>query len=152
MITAVGKRVAFAVACCHLFASAAAAAEQYICVPDKATGFHYDKGAEDWEVTRFKTDSKYVVAAAKDGRNAFTWTKIGSQNSTDVGYCKDDFNNVRMLFCDIFGGQIKFNRTNGRYIFVFYLGYYDVGIPGPISETDESSGTPMIEIGKCSPF
>lgn len=56
-----------------------------------------------------------------------------------------------MLFCDTFGGNISVNKVNGRFVRVFWMAYYTVGGPG-LNETDEDSGTPMIEIGKCTAF
>ena len=126
-------------------------ADQYLCTADKATGFAYNKKTKAWDYTQFKTNVQYVISPAKDGNNAFTWTAIGGNESIG-GSCKDDFNVAGILFCNTFGGQIRFNRNNGRYLMDFTLAYYTVGIPGPIKETDEDSGTPMLQIGKCVPF
>jgi hypothetical protein len=125
------------------------AADQYLCVPDKAVGFAYNKTTKQWESMHLKT-SQFVIAPSKDGKAAYTVTDIGDKYLP--GYCDKDFTDVGMLFCDTFGGDLKFNRVSGRFLRVFYLAYYNVGIPGPATETDEDSGTPMIEIGKCASF
>lgn len=127
-----------------------ALSEQYLCVPDKATGFYYDKYTETWEYATFRTDKRYVISPARDGENAYRFTKIGEKDPD--GYCKNEFNESGFLFCSTFGGDVKFNRINGRYLSVFTYAYTDVGTPGFLQTTDEDSGTPMIEIGKCSPY
>ena len=45
-------------------------------------------------------------------------------------------------------GDFRFNKNNGRYLYSFPYGYYDVLPP----RIDGESDTPLIEIGKCSPF
>jgi hypothetical protein len=65
--------------------------------------------------------------------------------------CKDDFSESGFLFCQGLGGEFRFNRRNGRFLNVYLLGYFNV-VPGTNKITDESSDTPFMEIGKCSPF
>jgi hypothetical protein len=127
-----------------------ALSEQYLCVPDKATGFFYNNITKEWDYARFRTDTRYIIAPAKDGENAYAFTKVGEKDRE--GYCKKDFNDSGFLFCNTLGGEVRFNRVNGRYMMVFSYAYYNVGAPGPIQETDEDSGTPMLQIGKSSPF
>jgi hypothetical protein len=56
------------------FIATVASADQYICVPDKATGFTYNKMTKHWDSTNFNTDMKYVVAPAKPGESAaYKW-------------------------------------------------------------------------------
>jgi len=129
--------------------SLVASAEQYLCVPDKMTGFAYDEKTKAWITTQFRTDFKYIIASAKNGRDAFTLTKIGEKEPE--GYCKDGFNDPGYLHCENLGGYFKFNRANGRYLAVFTLAYYNVGV-GLLSQSDSGSDTPAMQIGKCSPF
>ena len=113
------------------------------------TGFAYDATTRQWDYAKFKTDFKYVIAPGKEGRSAFTLSKTGEADP--IGYCKGSFNDARFLFCETYGGDFRFNRKNGRYLMAFTYGYYNVGT-GSVVETDADSGTPMLEIGKCSPF
>jgi hypothetical protein len=129
--------------------TAPALTEQYLCVPDKATGFAYNKNTKEWDTTEFKT-SQFVIAPVKGGKPAYRVTDIGDESLP--GYCDKDYNEAGILFCYVYGGDLRFNKVNGRFLRVFVHGYYTVGIPGPINETDDDSGTPMIEIGKCSAF
>lgn len=115
----------------------------------KATGFFYNKGTKEWQSTALKT-SQFVIAPSKNEKEAYAVTDIGGKLLP--GYCNKDFNDVGMLFCETFGGELKFNRANGRFLRTFVLAYYTVGVPGLVKETDEESGTPMIEIGKCASF
>jgi hypothetical protein len=125
-------------------------AEQYLCTPDAVTGFVYRRAAKRWVTTQFNKDFKYLIASSKNGRDAYTITKSGERDPD--GYCQDDFNDAGYLFCSGFTvGDFNFNRRNGRYLIVFTDGYYSVG-KGMRAATDEESGTPSIEIGKCTPF
>lgn len=134
---------------CLLLCPLLAFSEQYLCVPDKATGFTFDARTKTWDYATFNTDFRYIVASAKGGMFPFTLTKVGDKDPQ--GFCKNGFNEGGVLFCDIYGGEFKFNRNNGRYLLAFTFGYYNVG-KGLLAETDVDSGTPMIQIGKCSPF
>ena len=125
-------------------------AQQYVCVPDAMTGFSYNPATKQWTTTRFNTDFKYVLSPAKNGRDAFVLTKVGEREAE--GYCRNAFNEAGFLFCSsITSGEFKFNRRNGRYLMVFQEGYYLVG-KGMWAATDEDSGTPAMQIGKCTPF
>ena len=136
-------------AICLLLFSEPAFAEQYLCVPEKATGFSYDASKREWDYAQFKTDHKYIIAPAGNGRDAFAFTKVGEK--LPQGYCKDSFTKAGVLFCLSFEGDLRFNKKNGRYLMVFGDGYYTLGLPG-FGESDEDVGTPMVEIGKCSLF
>lgn len=128
-------------------------ADQFLCVPDKATGFAYNRITKQWDTATLKTN-QFLIAPAKNvgfKLGAYAVTDIGEKDNLP-GYCEKDFNEAGMLFCDTFGGEIKFNKSNRRFLRVFYFAYYTVGIPGPDKETDEDSGTPMLEIGKCTSF
>lgn len=129
-----------------------AIAAQYLCVPDAAVGFHYNKTRKTWDDTHFKTDTHYVLAPSKSGTPAdkpYSWTQVGSQYPD--AYCSE-FTDAGVTRCDLVGGEIYINKNNGRYLMSFFWGYYIVGVPGPVPLTDDTSGTPMLQIGKCSPF
>ena len=123
--------------------------DQFLCVPDKMTGFTFDESKNDWTSTTFTTNFKYIIAPTNNGRDSYTLTKVG-ENEPE-GYCKNGFNESGFLFCETFGGELKFNKSNGRYLMSFTYGYYIVGTDDT-TKTDKDSGTPMIQIGKCSPF
>jgi hypothetical protein len=44
----------------------AVAAESYLCIPDKATGFKFDAKQEIWRNVEFMPEFKYVVTQADD--------------------------------------------------------------------------------------
>ena len=122
--------------------------EQYVCTPEKMTGFKYDSQKKKWEYTRFKTDFQYVLTPGK-GEFAFKLAKVGDTNPT--GGCEKTFNDKGFLFCSIPDGDFKFNKLNGRYLLVSDLGYYLVG-KGMWAETDADSGDLALQIGTCKPF
>ncbi len=87
-----------------------------------------------------------MISKPDHGTETFVVRKIGQ--SFPIARCKDDFNKVGFLFCEGWR-EFRINRTNGRFIAAFILGYFNVGVD---EITDETSDTPSIEIGKCSPF
>lgn len=127
----------------------AALSEQYLCVPDKMTGFSFDARKKEWDYTQFRTNFKYVIAPAKNGRDAFALTKVGEKDPE--GYCNKSFNDGGVLFCQTLLGDFRFNKINGRYFMSSTLGYYAVGA-GMWAATDADSPDLAIQIGKCSPF
>ncbi len=128
--------------------SSGVATEQYLCVPDKATGFAYDAKKKGWGVTEFTTNVKWVVAPPKNGKQAFVVTRIGEKRPEYS--CKEGVNDSGILLCSGFGG-LNFNRNSGRYLRT-QLGYFSVGVDADIEVDDAHAGSPLIEIGKCSPF
>jgi hypothetical protein len=125
-------------------------------MPDKAIGFVYDAPSTKWVSTQFDTTKmKYVIAPANNNPGyAYSWTQEGEK--TPNGFFRDGFNRAGVLVGKTIGGEVRFNKNNGRYLMFHILGYYTVGIPLPEfshnQETDENTGTPMLQIGKCSPF
>jgi hypothetical protein len=118
-------------------------------VPDKATGFTYNRDIKQWGYAVF-TPPQFVIQPAKNGHDTYD-VKDVKENSPPGG-CEKDFNDAGTLRCVTPGGELRFNRVNRRFVRVFEDAYYTVGLPGRIKETDEDSGAPMIEIGKCTPF
>jgi hypothetical protein len=132
--------------------TAPALAEQYLCVPDKATGFAYNKTTNEWDVTRLKTP-QFVISPSKTPDTAYDVKDMASEPDLPGGSsCRRDFKED-MLFCDVaWGGTISVNKANGRFVRSFTGAYWNVGIPNLGFMTDENTGTPMIEIGKCTAF
>ncbi len=143
------NQVIILVTTCLLFAAAAHAGEQYLCTADRASGFSFNKVMKEWTHTTFKANSKYVVSKPEDGSSAFVVREIG--NPFVTAWCKDPFSEAEFLLCEGIGGDFKFNRKNGRYIYAYLMGYFNV-VPDVNKITDETSDTPYVEIGKCSPF
>jgi hypothetical protein len=142
----------FAAVFALLITTAPALAEQYLCVPDKATGFFYNKDAKEWQSITLKTSQFVVISPSKNPKVAYSLTGIGKPKGLPGGFCEKDFNDMGLLFCTTLGGEVKFNRVNGRFVRTYVFAYYTVGLPGPLNETDENTGSLWIEIGKCAAF
>jgi len=126
-----------------------AVAEQYLCVAEHSTGFSYDKATKEWKNTNFKTSTNYLVSKADGTKYAWQVTEIGKTRPSFR--CESDFDEYGYLSCSGIGGDLNFNKKNGRFLHSYLIGYYIV-LPEVNKLTDEGSDTPFIEIGKCSPF
>ena len=121
-----------------------AVGEQYLCVPEHSTGFSYDNVQKEWKNTKFKTDHKYLISERDGTEYAFYVTRVGDPIA--LSFCESDFNESGFLSCSGIG-EFHFNKKNGRYLYSYSIGYYNV-----LSGKDEGADTPYLEIGKCSPF
>ena len=130
-----------------------ALAEQYLCVPDQATGFFYNNTAKEWQVTKLKIP-QFVISPSKTPDTAYDVRDITSDKIPfDGAVCPKGFNSSGMLFCNVaWGGEINVNKANGRFVRSFTGAYWNVGIPNMGFVTDETTGMPMISIGKCTAF
>lgn len=141
---------------CTLQPEIVSAAEQYLCTTDKATGFSLNKTTREWDNATFKVDDKYIISkpTASDTRfsNApFVVRLIGQSFLTAA--CWKGFDSSGLLYCSGVFEEFQFNRNNGRFIMASLSGYVNVGIDyGYFKVTDDTSDTPSIKIGKCSPF
>lgn len=125
-------------------------AEQYTCTPEKMTGVAYEPSTKTWEGTNFTVDFKYIISPSPDKKKAFVVTKVGDGETRVVGECEKGFSKKEFLECQGFElGDLKFNKKNGRYLSAFVRGYYLVGSDF-FAMTDSKSGTPYIQIGKCT--
>ena len=132
-----------------LFMSTTAlAAEQYLCVPDKTTGFSFNKVTKKWQYSNFENETKYVISKSNVKDYVFQVTEVGE--NSPIARCESDFNNYGILFCSGYY-EFKINKKNGRYLKVYVYGYYNVVLEEG-KNIDEGGDTPHIEIGKCSPF
>ena len=124
-------------------------AEQFLCVAERSAGFNYQATTDSWNNANFRTDAKYIIAQSKDSYSAYEVKRVGDNIPSSL--CAKGFNEAGFLFCSGIGGDLKFNRDNGRFLLAYTLGYYNV-LPKLNKITDSTSDTPLIEIGKCSPF
>jgi hypothetical protein len=131
----------------YLFFPSYGTAEQYLCVPDKITGFDYNSTTKEWDYARFKTNFQYIIAPAKDRQFSYAVTKIGDKEPNI--YCENELNDGGYLFCNLLGISMVFNKINRRYLIISQEGYVSAGVGGM---TDPGIGAPWVQIGKCSPF
>lgn len=130
--------------------------EKFLCVVDKSSGVSYNKTLKDWESTTFHAGDKYLISPyvspvpnPTNPEYVFQITQLGT--SLPTGWCKAGFTKNGFLFCNMVGGEFRFNRDNGRFLMSYMLGYY--GVPsGSVNTPDENNNTPYLAIGKCSPF
>ena len=132
-------------------------AQQYLCVADLSTGFGYNETAERWVRANFNVENnKYIISEKSEQVISYREYRFGV---TQVGeevpdyYCESGFEGPGFLSCESFIGlgTFQFNKDNGRFLRAYWAGYFNV-LPKVNDITDATSDTPLIEIGKCSPF
>ena len=129
---------------------AATAEERYLCVADLATGFRLNPTTKRWEIAKFSVDSvRYIVSKSKDIDYALEIKELGDKISYYHAKKGFDPEGGGAMFSSAFGEFIV-NIKTGRYIHYYRVGYVhgDTLLRGQKIPSD----TPLIEIGKCSPF
>jgi hypothetical protein len=117
--------------------------EQYLCMPDKVTGFAFDTHLRKWEIATFDSEKKYLVSVGTLNPLGLKTSKVAEIGSVlSMATCDGGFNESGYLFCSGFV-NFRFNKNSGRFISVYMHGYLSGDDTG-------SSDTPYIEIGKCS--
>lgn len=129
--------------------------EQFLCVGEQVSGFSYDKNSKQWGSTRFSNTGKFVISKSTGGKAAFEITEVGERYP--IGACKEGFSSEGILYCELWLGTFRFNKTNGRFMQTHLFGYIEVGQAQIFSERgdvviDSNANTPYMQIGKCSPF
>ncbi len=127
-----------------LLSSAANAAETtqaYLCIPEYATGFSFNKVAKRWQPSNFDlAGKKYLVKKTAKG---WSWANFAYPDVADE--C-GNFNKSGVLVCDAFPEEVWFNRTNGRFQVFYFVGY----VGNLLGE--EGGDNPNIAIGTCAPL
>ena len=117
--------------------------KKWLCIADMTTGFAFENGK--WARVDFLTeDNRFIVSRKQvvgSTKVRYHVTKFGEKFGRQ---CDPDFPNEQgFLFCEGVA-NFKINTNTGRYMRVYPFGFID-GI-------DNNNNTPLIEIGKCSPF
>lgn len=139
-----------------------AKADQYLCVSDKATGFHYDTLSKSWSPARFNSIIKYVIyPPGKDviKRKSVKYLLRVVGTTHPIAYCGDAIgmtadNSDGIIRCADFSIELIFNKQNGRFSAAMQgYSYYADGtkIKGEML-TDETADTPTLQIGSCFAF
>ena len=124
-----------------VFATAASAAEGFVCTEEKATGFQ--KIAGEWHIRIFPTDDRYLLTPL-DGEDTHEWIVIQIDAGLPVARCLDSSRDAEYLDCH--GIQtLWFARESGRFITSFLHGFTD-------DDSLEGPYTPYIAIGSCIPL
>jgi hypothetical protein len=136
-------RSLFIAAVLAVLGHAAVAADAYICVPEKSTGFTFNKANRQWDVARFAVEGKKYFL--KSDKGSWQWLESGDSGRSPVR-C-GEFNNYDSLSCTGLY-EIVFNRKSLRFQKIYGDGY--VGNPEAIGTDKEGAATPYLEIGACS--
>ena len=123
------------------------AAEAYLCVADKATGFYFNERTKSWGPTNFRTESKFVLRRATPqdkitDEETFVWVVQELGKSFPSAFCPQEFSNSGFIRCSS-AEDFQFSRRTMRYLRAYLFGY--------IWE-DTNSDTPSLEIGRCTRF
>ena len=134
------------------FLPTAVMAENYLCITDYATGFHFNSNSKEWEITDFNTkNGKYLVLPSENIGATYIVKSFADENAV-TSECKDEFNEYGYINCIGENGNFLINKFSNRFVRTYPFGYTDVGIGVQGETTEETSFTPSISIGKCAPF
>jgi hypothetical protein len=132
-----------------MFPTISFAADSYLCVSDKSTGFYYYKEAGKWDLAKFRADEKYLFSKSETvnpttKKPLIKWDlkEIGEESSLFT--CLEDFSADGTIKCDGFEDKFIMNKNTLRFILIYFYGYWD-GV-------DNNLNNPAIVIGKCSPL
>jgi hypothetical protein len=136
-------------------ATSATAADAYLCIPDKVTGFKIE--GSQWKSFNYELETlKYLVRkpTETDIHQENPWVYGVFGNETFYGGCDDPIDEEGFIFCDTgITEDFRMNVNTLRFQLVSLIGYVitdskDHILGGPM--VDE--GEPYIMIGKCSPL
>jgi hypothetical protein len=136
-----------------LMSSSALSQDRYLCVPELATGFSFNKQTKRWSQGSFKIEEKFIVRKATsedatwNAQNA-PWVVMKLGQKIPTAWCKAGFDGDNLL-CDGFE-VFKFNKSNLRFLSGYIAGYWADDLSGKYEMNAEGANTPMIQIGRCS--
>ena len=143
-------------------ANLVSAADSYLCVANKATGFQFNPESGEWGHVEFIPRARYVVKQATDSeavystKEGYAWTVTDSSGGDPNMGCKMDFESAGGLYCEGFVGDIfRMNNKSMRYVFTYVGSYIESSLDFSNREnikngSDRGGDTPTVEIGKCS--
>ena len=121
----------------------AAAADQYLCITDKATGFYFEDG--EWNTANFKTGRKFLIRKPNKEELEVTIANIGRDfvvsefgDKSTLLWCDEDF------YCVGHVDDFLFDKKTLRFLYIYKGGY--------VSGIDNNDNTPAMQIGTCSPL
>ena len=123
------------------------AADGYICVAVKSTGFTYENG--EWISANFDVDEKRYLVRKRtdtDEHSDSPWLYGEFGESVLAGQCDEPYS-TGLMNCRSGTEDFKLNTKTMRYQLYYWVGYVasnDTGV--------RRRDTPFLEIGKCSPL
>jgi len=105
------------------FSSIALAEEtRYLCIPEKAVGFFFNKTSKQWENTNFNAKNKYILIKSSDNKD-WQLKTIEKSGKYPVMSCEGGFDEAGVIDCEDFGEKFTMNNKNFKYIKVHPHGY-----------------------------
>lgn len=154
------KKIIFLI--CLTFPSLAYSGEGYICIPDKATGFSFDKEI-GWKLANFIPNDKFVIIRPNKSDkerfkhlNNLAWV-IKKLGDTGIEAPCEEASPINDMFtgatvCEGLS-TFKINFKNLRFLHAHLWGFYSDKLDSDnTAPFYEGKLTPYIEIGKCSPL
>ena len=111
----------------------------------------YDTSLQEWKRVQFNVEgSKYVISPSDQTEYAYEVKQFNSERPD--WFCKKNISEFGFLKCTgLLDSKFKFNNDNRRFMMTSSFGYVEV-LPDMNKLTDDSTDTPNMEIGACSPF
>lgn len=161
---------AIALSTALLTPAARAEPNQYLCIADQETGFHYNAAAGQWQPTNFRPDGKFVFRALNaddlSGPNGVlinlrqvkpTWALFDfSAPQLPQAFCSIDkrFDPKGFFNCEKVIAVFRFDQASGRFQVYLDGSYMDETFlrAHPPSPDPTLRDDIVVEIGRCSSF
>ena len=126
----------------------AMAADAYLCIPEKATGFAFNKANKQWDEAIFKLGNEKYLLKKVDTK--WMWSEFGTPEQPLLDTCEDPSYNG-YINCHPFLADISFLKSTLRFQIIAPAGYLNGSLISKYNP-EEGSNTPSITIGTCSPL
>jgi hypothetical protein len=150
--------IAIAIAICITIpCTALGQTRQWLCIGEKATGFHFKNSTNSWEYSIFSDiqDKKFIIRQSSNSGSLsrqlnMGWiavelgTNIEHQCSDSHIYFTRPQQDLVQITCNVFMSSLRFDSRTLRFLVADPIGYID--------GHDDGRSTPHIMIGRCSPF
>ena len=134
---------------CLGVATSAFAADSYLCIASKITGFIYEKNIKQCRSITEESNNIYFVERHRGAKYTWGVRKAGEAGSTYL--CDEDFSESGYLLCGS-EGDFNMNKHNLKYLISYLMGFCNTIDDDRKVTTEEGGDVSYIEIGRCHPL
>ena len=128
--------------------SASEVSQRYLCVPEKSTGFYYDKSSGNWGSALVEEGARYVVEKTSNAAYAFAVSRIGKVSPE--AFCVSGVSAAGYLACTGIDSTFSLDTHSGRYVRSSVVEYFK-SPPELARVVAPSHGPITLSVGECLP-